>query len=98
MRKGSTSFGACEVRRWHWLFRNKIPVSIRGWDNSAGGSWLKGVPYLEQDVPYTVSRIHCLGFQNKHVARAPLQGGVGYRAENNRVVGRRQLQTHTLYI
>ena len=28
MRKGSTSFGACEVRRWRWLFGNKIPVSI----------------------------------------------------------------------
>ena len=27
MRKGSTSFGACEVRCWRWLFGNKIPVS-----------------------------------------------------------------------
>ena len=26
-RKGSTSFGACEVRCWRWLFGNKIPVS-----------------------------------------------------------------------
>ena len=23
MRKGSTSFGACEVRYWRWLFGNK---------------------------------------------------------------------------
>jgi len=28
MRKGSTSFGACEVRCWRWLFGNKIPVSL----------------------------------------------------------------------
>ena len=27
MRKGSTSFGACEVRCLRWLFGNKIPVS-----------------------------------------------------------------------
>jgi len=27
MRKGSTSFGACEVQCWRWLFANKIPVS-----------------------------------------------------------------------
>ena len=27
MRKGSTSFGACEVRCWRWLFGYKIPVS-----------------------------------------------------------------------
>ena len=26
-RKGSTSFGACEVRCWRWLFGNKMPVS-----------------------------------------------------------------------
>jgi len=29
MRKGSTSFGACEVRCWRWLFGNKMPVSLR---------------------------------------------------------------------
>ena len=28
-RKGSTSFGACEVRCWRWLFGNKIPVSLQ---------------------------------------------------------------------
>ena len=28
MRKGSTSFGACEVRCWRWLFGNKIPISL----------------------------------------------------------------------
>jgi len=28
MRKGSTSFGACEVRCWRWLFGNKIPVAL----------------------------------------------------------------------
>jgi len=28
MRKGSTSFGACEVRCWRWLFGNKITVSL----------------------------------------------------------------------
>jgi len=27
VRKGSTSFGACEVRCWRWLFGNKTPVS-----------------------------------------------------------------------
>jgi hypothetical protein len=27
MRKGSTSFGACEVRCWRWLFGNKTPFS-----------------------------------------------------------------------
>ena len=28
VRKGSTSFGACEVRCWRWLFGNTIPVSL----------------------------------------------------------------------
>jgi len=28
MRKGSTSFGACEVRCWRWLFGNRIPVYV----------------------------------------------------------------------
>ena len=28
MRKGSTSFGACKVRCWRWLFGNRIPVSL----------------------------------------------------------------------
>jgi len=27
MRKGGTSFRVCEVRCWHWLFGNKIPVA-----------------------------------------------------------------------
>jgi len=27
MRKGSTPFGACEVRCWRWLFGKKISVS-----------------------------------------------------------------------
>ena len=31
MRKGSTSFGACEVWFWRWLFGSKIPVSLTGW-------------------------------------------------------------------
>ena len=30
MRKGSTSFGACEVRCWHRLFGQKHPVSLGG--------------------------------------------------------------------
>ena len=28
MRKGSTSFGACEVRFWCWLFGNETPVCL----------------------------------------------------------------------
>ena len=28
MRQGSTSFGACEVRCWRWLFGNEMPISL----------------------------------------------------------------------
>ena len=48
MRKGSTSFGACEVRWWRWLFGNTIPISlgasavVRGWGVVWGG-WVGGV-------------------------------------------------------
>ena len=35
MRKGSTSFGACEVRCWRWFFGSNMPVSrvanVRSW-------------------------------------------------------------------
>ena len=28
VRQGSTSFGACELQRWRWLFGNKMLVSL----------------------------------------------------------------------
>jgi len=49
MRKGSASFGACEVRCWRWLFGNEIAVSyhrpLRGsrW-MCVGGRWFWGTP------------------------------------------------------
>ena len=42
MRKGSTSFGACEVRCWRWLFGRNIPLSGLGL-SSRGGEMERGV-------------------------------------------------------
>ena len=44
MRKGSTSFGACKVRCWRWLFGNKTHVSSAkgfGVRDKGAGFWVK---------------------------------------------------------
>ena len=50
MQKGTTFFGACEVRCWRWLFGNRIPVSLstggslgRVWRARRGGSSMLSV-------------------------------------------------------
>ena len=55
MRKGSTSFGACEVRCWRWLFGNKIPVSLSVQEIEAG------VP--ESDTPRGLDEAPLVGGQ-----------------------------------
>ena len=43
MRKGSTSFGACEVRCWLWLFGNKLPTSLDVWAISLLGVLVQNI-------------------------------------------------------
>jgi len=70
MREGSTSFGACKVRCWRWLFGNKTPVSllrIEGFGFMAWGLTLKGLGSRVQGGGFGVVQVFlalgCLGFR-----------------------------------
>ena len=56
MRKGSTSFGACEVRCWRWLFGHKIPISLH---ETASAE-------LKSDTSNSKQRVSGLGVSDVH--------------------------------
>jgi hypothetical protein len=63
MRKGSTSFGACEVRRWRWLFGKKTPVSLTARQGKKTDLWLGTDTFITQKAAatYAPPPMQCLG-------------------------------------